>query len=321
MMAGSVNSNMFIVARVIAGLGIGQNNSITPIWVSELSQAHNRGAVFSLVFTANFAGIVLASWINFACRNTEVVFRWRFPLGFMCIPMLIIFLTVFFLPESPRWLVQNGHRDDAVEILSRLRGGLSVNDPRIVAEMEELEAVVEASKHKRNHLWNIATGRHSGVLHLGRRAWMGFALQLIQQWTGILAVATWSGQLFALAGFDSYKSSWLSGLVNTFGIIGTAAAALVVDRMGRIKSLEASFIIQGVSLFILAGCIHGSQTSSGATSQNLGVAAAAFVFVFLFFFTMFNIVPCWIYSTEIWPQEVRAKGYSFTILGWAIGCG
>lgn len=43
--------------------------------------------------------------------------------------------------------------------------------------------------------------------------------------------------------------------------------------------------------------------------------------VFLWFFTMFNIVPCWIYGTEIWPQEVRAKGYSFTILGWAIGCG
>lgn len=54
---------------------------------------------------------------------------------------------------------------------------------------------------------------------------------------------------------------------------------------------------------------------------RLGVAAAAMVFVFLWFFTMFNIVPCWIYGSEIFPQEVRAKGYSFTIFGWAIGCG
>jgi MFS family permease len=60
MMAGSTNASMFIVARIIAGIGIGQNNAIVPPWVSELSQAHNRGATFSLVFTANFGGIVLA---------------------------------------------------------------------------------------------------------------------------------------------------------------------------------------------------------------------------------------------------------------------
>ena len=58
-----------------------------------------------------------------------------------------------------------------------------------------------------------------------------------------------------------------------------------------------------------------------AKATALGIAAGSFAFVFLWFFTMFNIVPCWIYGTEIWPQEVRAKGYSMTVLGWAIGCG
>lgn len=56
-------------------------------------------------------------------------------------------------------------------------------------------------------------------------------------------------------------------------------------------------------------------------STALGTAAAAFAFVFLWCFTMFNIVPCWIYGSEIWPQDVRAKGYSMTVLGWAVGCG
>lgn len=239
----------------------------------------------------------------------------------MIIPMAIVFLTVFLLPESPRWLVANGRREEAVEILAKVRGDVSHDDPALFAEVEQLEAVVATASHPRNHLWNIATGRHSGALHLGRRAWMGFALQLIQQWTGILAVATWAGTLFALAGFDSYKSAWLAGLVNTFGVFGTAAAALVIDRMGRIKSLMVSFITQGIALFLLAAFIRTSQTSTGEKSTNLGTAAAAMVFVFLWFFTMFNIVPCWIYSTEIWPQEIRAKGYAFTILGWAIGCG
>ena len=136
--------------------------------------------------------------------------------------------------------------------------------------------------------------------------------------------ATWATQLFALAGFDSYKAGWLAGLINTFGIFGTAAAALVIDRIGRRKSLLVSFVTQGISLFLVAAFIKTSQdrlVSDPETAAMLGTAAAAFAFVFLWFFTMFNIIPCWIYGSEIWPQDVRAKGYSMTVLGWAIGCG
>ena len=127
-------------------------------------------------------------------------------------------------------------------------------------------------------------GRYSGSLHLGRRAVMGFALQWIQQWTGILAIAAWAGTLFNLAGFDSYKSMWLAGLVNTFGIPGTAAASLVIDRMGRIKSLMVSFITQAVSLFCVAAFIKTSQDAAATDmdrSTQLGTAAASFVFVYL----------------------------------------
>ena len=216
-------------------------------------------------------------------------------------------------------------RADAIDILCKIRGDKDVNEPDILREIELLEAVVEASYHKRNNYLNIALGgRFSGKLHLGRRAVLGLALQQIQQWTGILVMVSWAAKLFELASFDPYKASWMSGLLNTFGVIGTAAAALVIDRLGRRLSLQISFAIQGISLFLVAALIKTSQDrviSSPAESQTLGTAASAFTFTFVFFFCMFNIVPCWIYGTEIWPQEVRAKGYSFTILGWAIGCG
>ncbi|PHH72541.1 hypothetical protein CDD82_5921 [Ophiocordyceps australis] len=87
---------------------------------------------------------------------------------------------------------------------------------------------------------------------------MGFALQWIQQWSGILAIVGWADKLFHLAGFDSYKSLWLSGLVNTIGVPGTAAAALVIDRMGRVKSLVTSFVIQALALFLVAGLIKSA---------------------------------------------------------------
>lgn len=95
---GSVNSGMFICARIIAGLGIGFVNVLIPSWVSELSEAHDRGSTFSLVFVANFLGIFLANWINFGIRNSGSEFRWRFPLGFMCIPMLMVTVAIFFVP-------------------------------------------------------------------------------------------------------------------------------------------------------------------------------------------------------------------------------
>ena len=325
LMSSSQNMNMFICARVVAGLGIGFINSTVPTWTSELSKAHDRGSNFSLVFVANYGGIVIAYWLNFGVRDSNVAFRWRFPLGFMIVPVLIVALTVFFIPESPRWLMANNRRAEAIDILSKVRGDLSLDDPILKDEVLQLEASIEASHRPRNNLLNIALGgRYSGKLHLGRRAVMGFALQFIQQYTGILAIATWAGTLFSLAGFDSYKSSWLAGLVNSFGVLGTAAAALVIDRIGRRLSLLISFITQGIALFLVAALIKTSQdnaVSNPELSTKLGTAAAAFVFVFLWFFTMFNIVPCWLYGTEIWPQEVRAKGYSFTILGWAIGCG
>jgi MFS family permease len=219
----------------------------------------------------------------------------------------------------------NHRKTEAIDILCKIRGDRDIRDPDVLKEVELLDAVVEASYHKRNNYLNIALGgRYSGKLHLGRRAILGFALQQIQQWTGILVMVSWATKLFELASFDSYKASWMSGLLNTFGVIGTAAAALVIDRLGRRKSLQISFAIQGVSLFLVAALIKTSQdtvNSDPTKSRSLGTAGSAFTFTFVFFFCMFNIVPCWIYGTEIWPQEVRAKGYSFTILGWAIGCG
>lgn len=99
---------------------------------------------------------------------------------------------------------------------------------------------------------------------------------------------------------------------------------LVVVSLGRRVCLLVSFAIQGVALFLVGALIKKSQdyqTSNPELATTLGTAAGAFVFVYLWFFCMFNIVPSWLYGTEIWPQEVRAKGYSMTILGWAIGCG
>jgi hypothetical protein len=174
-------------------------------------------------------GIVIAYWVDFGVRNTGLQFRWRFPLAFMTLPSIIILLTTALLPDSPRWLMANDRGDEAVEVLAKLRGDVARDDAVLVDELARLRAMVEASHHKRNNFLNLIIGRYSGRLHLGRRVWMGFILQQITCFTGILAIATYAGTVFSLAGFDAYKSAWLAGLVNTFGIFGTAAAVSFLD--------------------------------------------------------------------------------------------
>ncbi|KAK5215854.1 hypothetical protein LTR96_011320 [Exophiala xenobiotica] len=317
--AGSQNTNMFLCARVIAGLGVGFINSIIPPWISELAKAHERGANFAMIFISNCKSPSLP------VQYPDFFMRWPADLLLMFqMPVLIVVCIVYFIPDSPRWLIANGRREEAIDILAKVRGDLAYDDQALVAEVEQLEAVIEASYHKRNRLHNLVLGRYSGRLHLGRRVWLSILLQQMELWTGIMAITTYSGKLMAQAGFSPGKAAWLAGLCNTLGgVLGTAAAIPVIDRLGRVKSFLVGLVLQGTVLVISAAFTKVSEDSADnpARAQAFGIASTCMVFLFLFSFCMFTIIPCWIWSTEIWPQEIRAKAFAFTILGWGVGCG
>ncbi|CAL5867991.1 uncharacterized protein PFLUO_LOCUS2214 [Penicillium psychrofluorescens] len=318
--AGAQNSDMILCARVIAGFGIGFINTVTPAWVSELAVAHTRGASFALVFCANYTGITIAYWIGYGLKNYSTSFRWRFPLAFQVVPTVILLLTVWFLPESPRWLMAKGRRSEAVEILAKIRGDVPLEDPGLMAEIEQLDATVESSNHKRYRFCNVTFGRHSGKLHLGRRVALAVGIMLMMEWTGILAITVYASTLFSQAGYDSNKAGWLSGLVNTIGVPATIAGIFTIDRFGRRISMYFGFSIQSVALFLSAGLGRlGQLNPDGAAAY--GAASVSMVFIFTFFFAQTVLMIAFFYPTEIWPQEIRAFGNSYAVFGWAVGCG
>jgi Sugar (and other) transporter len=274
-----------------------------------------------LVFCANYVDIVIAYWLGYGLRKHTSAFQWRFPLAFQVVPVIILFLTVGFLPESPRWLIANGRREEAVEILAKIRGDVPLSDLALAAELEQLDAIVVSAGHKRYRFHNVAFGRYSGRLHLGRRVALAIGIMMVMmEWTGILAITVYANMLFQQAGFSADKVSWLSGLYNTFGIVGTAASVLTVDRFGRRKSLYFGFVIQGEVLLLSGGLSRlGELHPNNAAAY--GAASVAFVFVYTFFFAQTVLMIAFIYLTEIWPQEMRAIGNSFGVFGWAVGCG
>ncbi|KAK5459901.1 hypothetical protein LTS15_004030 [Exophiala xenobiotica] len=320
---GGMNANMFLCARVISGVGIGFINSITCSWISELAKAHNRGFTFALVFSANYLGLMLINWIMYAIEDwTSPGWIWRFPLGCVCAPSLLLISVVWFVPESPRWLVGNGQTQEAREILAKVRGDLALDDPVLEDEMRELIAMVEISHKKRNNLLNISLGgRHSGRLHLGRRAILAWAALFLMMYTGIMAMATYAGALFQASGASPKKIGWMAGLLQTFGFLGTLSGAPIIDRFGRRVTFLTGLVIQMIVLFLSAAFAKKAGDTTGQVSESWGSAAAAMVYIYQYAFCCTTLVACWVYPTEIWPQEIRAKGNAFGILGWAMGAG
>lgn len=247
---------------------------------------------------ANYVGIVIAYWIGYGLRNHTGDFRWRFPLAFQVVPIIILLLTIGFLPESPRYLLTQGRREEAVEILAKIRGDLPWDDPTLAAELSQLDAIISSGKHKRYRWHNLIIGRHSGRFHLGRRVGLAVGIMMMMEWSGILAITVYANTLFQQAGFSVEKASWLSGLCNTIGILGTLASVLTVDRFGRRISLYFGFMVQGAVLLLSGGLSRLGELHTNNTAY--GAASASMVFIFTFVFAQTVLMIAFIYPTEIW---------------------
>ncbi|KAG9253154.1 general substrate transporter [Emericellopsis atlantica] len=324
--ASAINLAHMLVARVCAGIGVAFIIVIAPAWTAELSPAAERGKMIALTFLANFGGITLSAWIGFATSFAEKLgggaFRWRFCFASQALPLLFLLAGTILIPESPRWLVKVGRREEAFDIICKIRGNDDPNNPLVQREYNEIITVIEMEKEtpSTNYL-KMFFGIGSGEIHVGRRIQLAFWLQVLMQYgTGIAAVVIYSGTIFRTAGFDDEKSNWLSALNMMVGILGTAIAAFTIDRVGRRRTLYWGAITLGIILFAIGGLNRGA-IDHPEHREKYGTAAAAMVFLYVLVFSSSWLMIPFIYPTEIFPTWLRAKGNAFGVAGWAIGFG
>lgn len=187
------------------------------------------------VFIANYLGISVAYWLSFGLafiNNGYSDIRWRFLLGFQCIPALLLLAGIKMLPDSPRFLASKGRIQEAREVLEHVRGS---KDTDVEIEFQEICAMAERSKpNSPVEFMKILLGFGQQVApHLTRRAWLCLWLQIMASWTGITAVTAYSPVLLSQAGYSTLKQNGLAGGLNTIGIVGTIVSAQIVDRLGR----------------------------------------------------------------------------------------
>jgi hypothetical protein len=230
---------------------------------------------------------------------------------------------IWMLPESPRWLIKEGHQDEALKIIAVLRGNGDPEHPDVRHEFVDIMKTIEENKQLAdfNSYWRIITDFKKDRLHYGRRAILAFGIQiLVEVGTGIALTTIYAPTVFKQAGFDAYKSGWLSGVNGAMGILGTMSAVFLCDRLGRRTNLMVGNGIMGTLMWTYAGLSKGALDNPDRQAVY-GAAASSMILLFTFTLCVFWMIVCFIYAAEIFPTALRAKGNGFLTAGWGIGIG
>ena len=292
-----------VAFRIIGGVGIGIVSIVSPIYISEVSPAKIRGTLVSLYQLAVTAGFLLAYLANWAIDagidpsaaadaglwsrmfNAEA---WRGMLGSETLPALLFLFIIFFIPESPKWLIIKGKPSEATAVLSRILG----SEDEINAEVETTCSSSGEDKGSWSDL--LKPGILVAVL-------AGCAIAILGQFMGVNAVLYYGPKIFSEAGFDNPMfSTVLVGLVN---FATTVLAVFIIDRVGR-KQL----IYWGVSGMIICLIAIGIYFATGGALGNGFMLAFFLAYVFCCAISISAIV--FVLLSEMYPNSIRGRAMS-----------
>jgi sugar porter (SP) family MFS transporter len=208
----SVNIEMFLVGRIIAGFAIGLVYAVSSIYNAEIAPPKIRGVTVGLQTQLISIGYALSNWIgvfgSFAAGNAA----WRIPLGIQCIPAVTLIIGLFWLPESPRWLIQNGHYDEAKMVIEKLHSDIGVDSNFCEREFSQIKQQIDFEREVTIKSWwtlfTKASNRH--------RLLLGIGLQVFLQTTGVNVVNYYQTSLFAGVGISGRNVLWVSAAYGMF---------------------------------------------------------------------------------------------------------
>ena len=299
---------VFMIFRFLGGLGVGAATAVAPIYNAEVAPPKQRGRLVGL-FQFNIVVGILAAYLSNAAINAllpdETAWRWMF--GVEAAPALAFFLLLFTVPESPRWLMSVGRRDQAVETIS----SLSADSEEARVLREEIEEALRSDEEKPDVKFFIA--EHRTVILLA------FAIAAFNQLGGINAVLYYAPQIFQDAGLGEGAALLNSVGVGMANLVATIAALYLIDRVGRrflMIVCSIGYLVTLGTLTVLFFVYSGNFT--GIAGGVVVVSIMLFVGVHAFG----QGAVIWVFISEIFPTAIRARGQSWGALThWAFAAG
>jgi len=301
-----------IIFRLLGGIGVGVASMLSPLYISEVSPASIRGRMVALYQFAITIGILFAYFANaLLLKNStnieaqsalmQKIFSeevWRAMFGSEVLPAMLFFLTMFFIPESPRWLASKGKTGRAGSVLSRINGSS-------MAE-KELASIEEALASEEKGSWKV-------LFQPGIRVaiFAGIFLAVLSQFTGINAIIYYGPRIMEEAGLklsDALGGQVIIGFVN---VMATIFAIWKIEKYGRKKLL-----LRGVSGMVISLVIVGLLFLLGKTS---GVVILIFILTFCASFSIGFGPVVWVLLSEIYPTHVRGRAMSLATLSLWVG--
>ncbi len=276
-----------IVARFVLGLAIGIAAFTAPLYLAEVSSETSRGAMISLYQLMITIGIFVAFLSDTAFSYSGA---WRWMLGVIAIPGALFLFGLFFLPDSPRWLILRGQHEHARAVLLKLRGDHAI----VTREAAEIEESLRTPQIGWHLFLQNANFRRSVAL--------GVMLQIVQQLTGINVVMYYAPRIFHDMGYDTAAQMWFTAIVGLTNVLATFIAIGFVDRVGRKPILYAGFAVMAIGLGVV-----GTLMNAGITEHN-GLFAVGMLLVFIVGFAMSAGPLVWTLCSEVQPLKGRDFG-------------
>jgi SP family galactose:H+ symporter-like MFS transporter len=292
------NVGALVTGRIIVGIAIGMASFISPMYMSEISPTRIRGSLVSINQLAVTVGIVIAYLVDYALSGIQ---GWRYMFGIAAIPSIVLVVTMWRMPPSPRWLLSHKQVEEARTVLQRIRGTEEVS-----SEMKEIQDSLSKQK-----------GGVEDLFHplLRMALIVGVGLAVFQQITGINTVIYYAPTIFEFAGFKTAGFSILAtagvGIVN----VGfTVLAIRLMDKVGRRRLL-----LIGVAGQILGLTLLGIAFQFHQLAASVGYIAIISLAIYVGSFAIGLGPVFWLMISEIYPLRVRGAAMSIaTFANWGL---
>jgi sugar porter (SP) family MFS transporter len=283
------NWYLFLAFRFLGGLGVGTSSVTAPIYISEVSPAEKRGQLVGL-FQFNVVLGILISYLSNYLLSQSGEHSWRWMLGVQAVPSLVFLILIKFIPESPRWLIlKKGDLKRALETL-RIINPLNCD--------EELAAIQKSDTLNKSKGRDKAPGLFSGQYNVPVMLAVVFAF--FNQVSGINAIIYYAPRIFEMAGLGEHSSLLSTVGIGVINFIFTLIAINFIDRVGRRILMLIGSVGLIASLFLVAFTFYFHVQG--------GLSIPIFIMVFIAFFAFSQGAVIWVFISEIFPNQVRAKG-------------
>ncbi|KAK5677780.1 hypothetical protein LTS10_009663 [Elasticomyces elasticus] len=325
-----VNEPAYLFAgRFFTGIGVGTLSAIGPLYNAELAPPEVRGFLVALQQLTTTIGILLAYWIAYGTSHMSGPYdgqsrwAWRIPLIVQGVPAVILAIGVWFLPFSPRLLLNKGKDEEALATLAKLR---SLPEDHELVQIEYLEIKSEVLFERQNFAKQFPDVKIDSIFRREvaqyitifrnrdsfKRVALGCLVMFFQQWSGIDSIIYYAPIIFQNLGLTSASSSLLAtGITGVINVAVTIPAIMVLDKFGRktlgISSSIGMFFCQMSVGIIVATCGHNWPNHVAA-----GWVAVVFVWLYIVNFAYGWGPVSWTLIAEIFPLSIRAKGTSIS---------